>query len=111
MICYFWKGLKPSIKIEIEQQNRALISFKEMVQRAVNVKTKAGLRSSIMVRNINSHYSRDYHSSQNTSIKIQTQNLTIKESKPKKSRPKEIKLANSRSFILSHSNKAIKLNC
>ena len=31
MICYFWKGLKPSIKVEIEQQDRALTSFEEMV--------------------------------------------------------------------------------
>ena len=49
MICYFWEGLKPSIKVEIEQQDRALTSFKEMVQKAVNAEAKTGLRSSIIV--------------------------------------------------------------
>ena len=50
MICYFRVGLKPSIKVEMEQQDREAIDFKEMVQRAVNVEAKAGLRSSAMIR-------------------------------------------------------------
>ena len=32
MICYFRKGLKPSIKIEMEQQIRESIDFEEMMQ-------------------------------------------------------------------------------
>ena len=31
MICYFQKGLKPSIKVEIEQQDREIIDFEEIV--------------------------------------------------------------------------------
>ena len=31
MICYFSKSLKPPIKVEMKQQDRALTSFKEMV--------------------------------------------------------------------------------
>ena len=31
MICYFREGLKPSIKVEIEQQDRESIDFEEMV--------------------------------------------------------------------------------
>ena len=50
MIGYFREGLKPSIKVEMEQQDRKSINFKEMIQRAVNTEVKAGLKSSIMVR-------------------------------------------------------------
>ena len=56
MICYFRKGLKPSIKIEMEQQDREAIEFEEMVQRVVNAEAKAGLRSSAMVRDSNIRY-------------------------------------------------------
>ena len=93
MICYFWKGLKPSIKVEMEQQDRALTSFEEMVQRAVNAEAKAGLRSSIMVRNADSRCPRGHRPSQNTFTKVQTQGSTAKESKPEESRPKESKPA------------------
>ena len=72
MICYFWEGLKSSIKVEIEQQDRALTSFEEMVQRAVNAEAKAGLRSSIMVRDADSRCPRGHCPSQNTSTKVQT---------------------------------------
>ena len=93
MICYFRKGLKPSIKVEMEQQDRASTSFEEMVQRAVNAEAKAGLRSSIMVRDADSRCPRGHRPSQNTFTKIQTQGSNIKESKPKESRPKESKPA------------------
>ena len=93
MIRYFREGLKPSIKVEIEQQDRASTSFEEMVQRAVNAEAKAGLRSSIMVRDADSRCPRGHRPSQNTSTKVQTQGLTAKESKPKESRPKESKPA------------------
>ena len=49
MICYFREGLKPSIKVEMEQQDREVMDFKEMVQRTVNAEAKAGLISSAMV--------------------------------------------------------------
>ena len=50
MICYFREGLKPSIKVEIEQQDREAIDFEEIVQKVVNAEAKASLRSSAMVR-------------------------------------------------------------
>ena len=65
-----------------------------MVQRSVNAKAKASLRSSIIVRDIDSRCPRGHRSSQNTSTKVQTQGLTAKESKPKESRPKDLKPAN-----------------
>ena len=55
MICYFREGLKPSIKVEIEQQDREAIDFEEMVQKAVNAEAKAGLRSSAMVQDSDIH--------------------------------------------------------
>ena len=70
MICYFRKGLKPSIKVKIEQLNRESVNFEEMVQKAVNAKAKAGLRSIIMIRNLDICYFRDYRPSNNTVLKV-----------------------------------------
>ena len=111
MICYFWEGLKPFIKIEIEQQDRALTSFKEMVQRAVNTKAKVGLKSSIMVWNADSRYPRGHCLSQNTSSKIQTQDSTAKESKPMESRPKDSKPANEKTPAPPRTNEPEKTFC
>ena len=104
MIHYFQDGFKPSIKVEIEQEDRASTSFKEMVERAVNAKAKADLRSSIMLRDADSHCSRNYRPSQNTSIKVQTQSSTIKKSKPKESGPKDSKPADRKTPAPSHTN-------
>ena len=49
MICYFWEGLKPSIKVEIEQQHWESMNFEELVQKTVNAEAKKGLKSSTMV--------------------------------------------------------------
>ena len=92
MICYFRRGLKPSIKVEIEQQDRKSMEFKEMVQRIVNAEAKAGLRSSTMVRDSDIYCPRGHCPSNSTASKVQTQGITGKESNPKESRPKEFKL-------------------
>ena len=76
----------------MEQQDRASTSFKEMVQRIVNIEAKAGLRSSTMVWHLDAYSSRGHHPSHNTSSKVQTQgskNL----SRPKKTKPKDPKSA------------------
>ena len=49
MICYFREGVKPFIKVEMEQQEWKAMDFEEIMQRAVNAEVKAGLRSSAMV--------------------------------------------------------------
>ena len=72
MICYFRESFKASIKIEMEQQDRESMDFEEMVQRAVNAKAKAGLRSSTMVRDLDVRCPRGHHLSHNTSSKVQT---------------------------------------
>ena len=111
MICYFWEGLKPSIKVEIEQQNQALTSFEEMVQRAVNAEAKAGLKSSIMVQNADSCCLRDHCLSQYTFTKVQTPGSTAKKSKPKESQPKDLKLTNGKILAPPHTNKPGKTFC
>ena len=93
MICYFQEGLKPSIKVEIEQQDRESMDFEEMVQKTVNAEAKAGLRSSTMVRESDAHCPRGHRPSQNTSSKVQTQGTIAKEPRSKESKPKDPKLA------------------
>ena len=81
------------------------------MQRMINVEAKAGLKSNIMIQDVDFCYSRHYRLSQNTCAKMQTQDLIAKESILEKSRPKKAKPTNDKSFALSRSNKAIKLNC
>ena len=52
MIWYFREGLKPFIKVEIQQQDREAMDFEEMVQRAVNAEAKAALKFSGIVRDL-----------------------------------------------------------
>ena len=92
MICYFRKGLKPFIKVEMEQQDRESRDFEEMVQRVVNVEAKAGLRSSTMIQESDARCSRGHRPSHNTSSKVQTQG-SKDFSRFKKPKPKNLKLA------------------
>ena len=93
MICYFREGLKPFIKVEMEQQDQESMDFEEMVQRAVNAEAKAGLRSSTMVRESDARCPRGHRPSHNTSSKVQTQGSSHKDSprseerKPKDPKP------------------------
>ena len=96
MICYFREGLKPFIKVEMEQQNRECIDFKEMVQRAVNAEAKAGLKFSTMIRESDGCYPRGHRPSHNTSAKVQPQGTTAKEPRSKEPKPKDSKQAPSR---------------
>ena len=81
------------------------------MQRANNVEAKASLKSSIMVQDADSRCPKGYCPSQNTFAKVQTEDLTTKESKLKESRPKEAKPTNGKSSTLFRSNEAIKSNC
>ena len=87
MICYFQEGLKPSIKVEMEQQDQEFMNFEEMVQRTVNTETKAGLRSSTMVRNLDARCPRSHRPSHNTSSKVPTQAFSHNDS-PRSEEPK-----------------------
>ena len=72
MICYFREGLKSSIKVEIEQQDREAMDFEEMVQKVVNAEAKAGLRFSAIVRDSDICYPRGHRHSNSTASKVQT---------------------------------------
>ena len=96
MIYYFRKGLKPFIKVEMEQQDRKSINFEEMVQRTVNVESKASLRSSIMVRDLDICYPKGHCLFNCTTSKMQTQGTTIKDSHLEKPKIKKAKLILSR---------------
>lgn len=69
-----------------------------MVQKTVNIKAKADLKSSTIVWDLDAHYLRDYYPFYITFSKIQTQESSTKKFKVKKPKPKKPKPA------LSHNN-------
>ena len=71
------------------------MNFEEMVQRAVNVEAKAGLKSSTRVRDSDAYCLKGHRPSHNTSLKVQTQGSkdSFYSEEPK---PKDPKLALSR---------------
>ena len=106
MICYFRKGLKPSIKVEIKQQDQEAMDFKEMVQRAVNAEAKAALRSSAMVWDSDIRCLWGHRFSSSTAAKVQTQETSTKEPRPEKSRTKEAKPAKEKASAPPRTNVA-----
>ena len=71
------------------------MDFEEMVQKAVNAEVKAGLRSSIMVQEMNARCPKGYRPFHNTFSKVQTQG-SKESSRSKEPKSKEPKLAPSR---------------
>lgn len=59
----------------------------------VNAKTKANLQSSAINKDTDSHCPKDYCLFNNTIVKVQTQEITIKDLQPKKLKANETKLA------------------
>ena len=110
MICYFREDLKLFIKVEMEQQNRESMDFKEMVQRAVNTEAKAGLRSRTIIQESDICCLWGYRLSHNTSSKVQTQRTIAKKPCIKESRPKEAKSTNGKTPALPCSNELSKSN-
>ena len=106
MICYFREGLKPSIKVKIEQQDRESMDFEEMVQRVVNAEAKTGLRFSTMVRDSDIRCPRGHHPSNSTAAKVQIQRT--KDSHPEELKVKETRPALSRSKASKPSEQARK---
>ena len=68
-----------------------------MVQKIVNVESKASLKSSTMVRNLDICCPKGHRSSNSTASKLQTQGTTAKKPRPKEFRSKEMKLAKEKS--------------
>lgn len=80
----------------MEQQDREAINFEEIVQKAVNVDVKTGLRSNIVVQDLDIYCSRGHCSSNNTTSKLQTWRTNAKDSRPKKPKAKNLKSVLSR---------------
>lgn len=93
MIWYFWKSLKPSIKIKMEQQDRASTDFKKIMQRVVNAKAKISLQSSAIVWNADSYCPRGHRFSNNIASKVQIQGTTAENLRSKEPKAKNPKLA------------------
>ena len=55
MIWYFREGLRPSVKVEMEQRGRELDSFEELVEKAVDAEAKAALRPRSYARETDQH--------------------------------------------------------
>ena len=115
MICYFREGLKPSIKVEMEQQDRESVNFEEMVQRAVNAEAKAGLRSTTMVRDSDIRCPRGHRPSNNTTSKMQIQGTAVKDSsrskEPKTKDPKSVPPRNDPAEPAKKEDKQKRLKC
>ena len=77
----------------------------------INVEAKAGLRSNIIIQDLDIYCLRDYHLSNATSTtKMQIWETITKKFCTKKSRLKKIKPVNSKFFTLPYFDKAIKPN-
>ena len=81
------------------------MNFEEMVKRTVNAEAKTGLKSSIMVRNSDIHCLQGHRPSNSTTLKVQTQEITVKNSphpeKLKAKKTKPIRANASESFELA----------
>ena len=53
MICYFRKGLKPSVQAEMQQRGQELDNFEELMQKAVDAEAKAAFRPRSYICNTN----------------------------------------------------------
>ena len=62
-------------------QNQESMNLEEMVQRVVNAEVKAGLRSSLIIRELDARYLRGHRPSHNNFLKVQTQGTTAKKSR------------------------------
>ena len=78
------------------------MSFKEIVQKAINTKIKTGLKSSIIVQNLDIHCFKSYRSSNSTSttLKMLTQEMAAKKSHFEGFESKKTKLANKKASVL-----------
>ena len=82
------------------------MNFEEMVQKTINAKVKAGLKSSAIVQDSDIRCPRDHHLSNSTASKVQTKQTTVKESRSKEFRLKEAKSVKEKTSALLQTNVA-----
>ncbi len=63
LIRYFWEGLRPSIRAQLDHRERDLDACKEVVEKAGDVEAKANLQPPFYVREIDSRYLKSYRPS------------------------------------------------
>ena len=90
MIRYFREGLRPSVRVEMEQRGRELDSFEELVEKTVDAKAKAALRPRSYVRKTDQHC---LWGSRPSAAKANTQGQPMKDPRVEepKSKPQESK--------------------
>ena len=76
MIWYFREGLRPSVRVKMEQRGRELDSFKELVEKAVDAEAKAALWPRSYARETDQHCLRG---SQRSTAKANTQGQPMKD--------------------------------
>ena len=89
IICYFRKGLRPLIRVEMEQRGQELNSFEELVKKTIDAKAKAALRPCSYAREIDEHY---FRSSWPSAAKASTQCQPMKDPRVKKPKSRPLKL-------------------
>ena len=90
MIWYFREGLRPSVRVKMEQCGRELDSFEELVEKAVHAEAKAAFRPCSYACETNQHCLRG---SQLSAVKTNTQGQPMKDPRVEelKSRPQKSK--------------------
>ena len=73
MICYFRKGLKPSVQAKMEQRSQKFDSLENLVQKAVDVETKAALWPRSYICDIDQDHLRGSYPAHFTTAKIPSQ--------------------------------------
>lgn len=81
------------------------------MQRTVNAETRASLRFSVIVQNLDTYCFKGYYLSHNTFLKMQTQGLTAKKFKLKMFKTKKSKLTDRKSSTPPYINNFAKPNC
>ncbi len=61
LIRYFWKGLPPSIRAQLDYQRRDLNAWKEVVEKVGDVEAKANLQPPFYIRDINARCPKGHH--------------------------------------------------
>ena len=90
MIWYFREGLRPSVRVKMEQRGRELNSFEELVEKTVDVEAKAALRLRSYARKTNQYC---LWGNRPSAAKASTQGQPMKDSRVEepKSRPQKSK--------------------
>ena len=83
---YFQKGLRPSIRVQLEHQDLELESFEQLVKKVIEAKGKASLRPRTTTQEIDQHCSRGSRPTNTIIAKASTPNSSMKDPRVEKSK-------------------------